>query len=552
MLPKTPSLTVLATCFVLPNLVIGFQPTVHTSSGTYIGVHDAQNNLDAFLGMRFASPPVARFLPAAQTVVSNSTQSATSFGADCPQLPEPLSVAGLAAGPPLKGANQSEDCFFVNVWRPSGYSPKKKLPILVYIYGGGYFSGSGSEWNGVSLVRRSLAIGRPIIYITFNYRTGVLGFIGSARAPAAALNVGLQDQRDALRWIQDNAEAFGGDGSRITISGESAGGSSVHMHYLYPDSRQTFRAGISSSGTSLVENTPPCEWHDRPGGGYDILGNITGCGTGPGSFECLQNMPFDTFWSFALQTYTPSGPVPIPLWSVTCKGPQGSLIEEYPAKKVVDGDFLKLPIITGTNRNEGNFVIGTGFLELTPQPTADEENAIMHAFVASHATYNASEATVSKLVDLYAHPTDSLSNSSLYNRATQFETDYSFLGPQRLFLRSASAPERGQNVWAYSFEQHPSGTPDFFGAFHTSDLYYLDMGFPIVPEQKLKTQMQDIYITFTNDADPGVFWPAYKEGSKMVLKLVDGDVRPVEDTRRRNLTDFLNEVEVLGEFGRFG
>jgi carboxylesterase type B len=138
--------------------------------------------------------------------------------------------------------------------------------------------------------------------------------IGSAQAPPSALNVGLQDQRDALRWIQDNAEAFGGDGSRITISGESAGtffslpllpfcvnnniihiagASSVHMHYLYPDSRQTFRAGISSSGTSLVSNTPACKWHDRPGGAYSNLGNVTGCGIGPGSFECLQNLPFE-------------------------------------------------------------------------------------------------------------------------------------------------------------------------------------------------------------------------------------------------------------------
>jgi hypothetical protein len=77
----------------------------------------------------------------------------------------------------------------------------------------------------------------------------------------------------------------------FTIS--CVGGSSVHMHYLYPDTRQTFRAGISSSGTALVLNTPACEWHDRPGGAYDILGNVTGCGTGAGSFACLRDLPFD-------------------------------------------------------------------------------------------------------------------------------------------------------------------------------------------------------------------------------------------------------------------
>ncbi|KAJ7093132.1 Alpha/Beta hydrolase protein [Mycena epipterygia] len=393
-------------------------------------------------------------------------------------------------------------------WRPAGISAKEKLPIL----GGGYFSGSGSEWDGTSLVRRSVATKKPFIFITFNYRTGVLGFIGSAYALPSALNVGLQDQRDALRWIQDNAEAFGGDGSRITISGESAGRSSVHMHYLYPDSRRTFRAGISSSGTSLVENTPACEWHDRPGGAYNILGNITGCGTGPGSFECLQNMPFDTFWPLALTTYqAPAGS--LPPWSVTCKGPQGSLIDEYPVKKVIGGDFLNLPIITGTNRNEGNFVIGTTFLDMIPQPPIELENSLLSGFIAGQATNfkNVSQDTIVKLLDLYSHPTDNLSNSTLYNRAAQFETDYAFLAPHRLFLKTASAEKRKQDVWAYSFQQHLPGAPDFFGG---DDLYYLDMGFSPVPSQNLKLQMQDFYISFVNDLNPGTFWPKYAEQSK--------------------------------------
>ncbi|KAJ7708315.1 Alpha/Beta hydrolase protein, partial [Mycena rosella] len=119
-----------------------------------------------------------RFTPAAP--ISNAPeglQTAFAFGADCPQLPTILGTAGIPAGPPLRGANQSEDCLFVNVWRPAGTLAKEKLPILVYIYGGGYFAGSGSEWNGTSLVRRSVATKKPVIYITFNYRIGVLGFV---------------------------------------------------------------------------------------------------------------------------------------------------------------------------------------------------------------------------------------------------------------------------------------------------------------------------------------------------------------------------------------
>ncbi|KAJ7183610.1 Alpha/Beta hydrolase protein [Mycena filopes] len=553
-----PSSLVLAalSSILLPAVLGG--PTVKTTSGVYVGVHDAQNEVDVFLGLRFADAPLARFTPAQRvSKTPKGPQAADAFGDDCPQLPSgSISVAGVLPGPPLRGLNQSEDCFFANVWRPAGTSPKDKLPILVYIFGGGYFSGSGSEWNGTSLVRRSVATQKPMIYITFNYRTGTMGFIGSAQVPVGALNAGLQDQRDALRWIQDNAAAFGGNGSRITISGESAGGSSVHMHLLYPDTQRTFRAGISSSGTALVEPTPACEWHDRPGGAYDLLGNVTGCGVGAGSFECLQNIPFETFWPLALTTYiTPDGS--LPPW-VPCKGPPGSLIEEHPVKKVLKGDFLNVPIVTGTNLNEGNFVIGLSFLpylNFTTQPPLAEENSILRAYFAAQATNfkTVSNGTLDKLVDLYyAHSDYNLANSSVYNRAAQFTTDYDFLAPQRLFLEVASAEKRKQDVWAYSFQQVLPGMPDFLGAFHTSDLYYLDIGFTPIPTGPLKLQMQDFYISFVNDLTPRSDWPKYNQTSRLAMRFLEGAVGPVVDTVRRNQTDFLNQVDVMEEFGRFG
>ncbi|KAJ6496255.1 alpha/beta-hydrolase [Mycena sanguinolenta] len=528
-------------------------PIANTTSGSYIGASDMTNAVETFFGIRFASPP-ARFTPATPIVnPPNIPQSALAFGADCPQFPgrSIFGIAGIPAGPPLRGANQSEDCLFLNVWRPEGTSAGDKLPILIYIHGGGFFAGAGSEWNGTSLVQRSVATGKPIIFVTFNYRLGPLGFLGSAQVPSDSLNVGLQDQRTALRFIQDNAESFGGDASRITISGESAGAASVHMHYLYPDSQRTFRAGISSSGTSAGLNTPACEWNDRPGGLYNLLGNVTGCGTGAGSFECLQNMPFD-----ALTTYEVLGGG-LPQWS-PCKGPPGSLVDEYPVEKVINGDFLDLPIITGINRNEGTFIIGTSFLDLNPQPPIDGQNSLLSALIASQATNNknVSQATLDKLLELYAHPTDNLaSNSTLYNRAAQFATDYYMLAPERLFLQSAAAAQRGQDVWAYQFEQHTPNAPGFLGVFHTSDLYYLDMGFAPVPSQTLQSQMQDFYISFTNDLNPGAYWPKYasEPGSGTVMRLVDGDGGgPISDALRLAQTAFMNQVDVVREFGRFG
>ncbi|KAJ7124006.1 Alpha/Beta hydrolase protein [Mycena crocata] len=523
-------------------------PIINTTSGSYAGVNDAKNGVDAFKGIRYAAQP-KRFEPALPFPKPPAgVQSAASFGMDCPQQDLSLSaVDGYALGPPLGGANQSEDCLFLNIWRPAAPKKNSKLPILVYFHGGGYVLGGGSEWNGTSLVRRSVATKKSFIYISVSYRLGVLGFLSSDQVPPSALNAGLLDQRAALRWIQDNAEAFGGDSSRVTISGESAGAGSVHMHYIYPDSKPTFRAGISSSGTSLVVNMRDCDYNGRPGGAYTVLGNSTGCGSGPGSFECLQGIPFDTFWPLAVATYS----LGYPLWS-PCKGPQGSLIEEYPVKKVIAGDFLKLPIITGTNENEGGLAIGGSLLAIQPPPPLDMENTILSGFIQAQSVKNVSQQTINQLLEMNAHPTDRLSNSTLYDRAVQFQTDYLFVAPQRVFLKSASAKQRKQNVWAYSFQQHLPGAPAFLGVFHSTDLYYLDMGFAQVPTSKLLLQMQDIYISFTNNLNPGIDWPKYDEEGKMVMRLADGRVGPIKDTLRRNQTDFLSQPDVMDQFGRFG
>ncbi|KAF7364317.1 Alpha/beta-hydrolase [Mycena sanguinolenta] len=432
-------------------------PIINTTFGSYIGASDTANAIDTFFGIRFTSPP-ARFTPAIPIANPPSgLQSALAFGSDCPQLPGTFisAIAGIPVGPPLRGANQSEDCLFLNVslFGALRTSAGDKLPILIYIHGGAYSICSGPEWNGTSLVQRSVAMGKPIIFVTINYRLGALGFLGSAQVPPGSLNVGLQDQRTALRFIQDNAESVGGDGSRITISGESAGGASVHMHYLYPDSQRTFRGGISSSGTSLVLNTPAY------------------------------------LWPLALTTYQAPRDI-LPLWS-PFKGLQGSL----------------------------------------------------------------TQATLDKLLDLYAHPRDNLVlNSSLYNRAAQFTTDYEMLAPERLFLRTVSKGQREQDVWAYEFQQHAPDAPDFLGAFHMSDLYYLDIGFASVPSRTLQSQMQDFYISFTNDLNPGASWPKYTEGtgSGVVMQLLDGDVEPIADTLRLEQTEFLNQVDVMKEFRRFG
>ncbi|KAJ7451939.1 Alpha/Beta hydrolase protein [Mycena latifolia] len=378
---------------------------------------------------------------------------------------------------------------FDPVWCPVGASAGERLPILVDIFGGGYFSGSDSEWDGTSLVRRSIATKNPFIFINFNYRTGVFGFIGSAQAPPSALNVGLQDHRDALRWIQDNAAAF-------------ARGRQCPPALSLP----RLRAGISRWDIELWDCAgnlhPACEWHDRPSGAYNILGNITGCGIGAGSFECLQNIPFDVSRTAAIYRDGRANSTVVDVFATGLKHLPGSRWW-FAALGSFQREFVGPSSSMLSSFRFLNFlsILGTSFLDLTPPPPLHVENSLLSAFIAKHATNfkNASQDTINSRrppIDLYAQPTDSLSNSSLYNRAAQLETDYPWLAPQRLFLKAAA------------------GKQDFSP----------------VPTLPLVWQLQDIYISFTNDLNPGTFRPKYTEESKIARRLLDGAVGPIVDS----------------------
>lgn len=187
--------------------------------------------VQGFLGVPFAAPPL-RFAPAADHPPWTSPRDATAVGARCLQ--------GAHAG--------SEDCLFLNVFRrgPSGSSNDSSAaaaPVLVEIHGGGFQSGGASQlWNLTRLT--------GVVAVSIQYRLNVLGFFSTSSVPPV---LGLQDQRQALRWVRDNAAAFGGDQNRVMIYGSSAGGASVAGHMVLPESVGLFHAAaIESPGGHQV------------------------------------------------------------------------------------------------------------------------------------------------------------------------------------------------------------------------------------------------------------------------------------------------------------
>ena len=220
---------------------------VRTDKGTVEGEATTDGKVMAFKGIPYAAPPVGnlRWAPPAPAEPWSGVRSAHDFGYHCVQSVTYADMAFHDPGP-------SEDCLTLNVWTPSDTSPSK-LPVMIWIYGGGLSGGSTSErrQDGQFLAHRN------VVVVSMNYRLGIFGFFVhpelTAESPHhASGNYGLLDQNAAIQWVKANISAFGGDPANITIFGESAGSFSVSAHMASPLSRDLFQRAIGESGGGIA------------------------------------------------------------------------------------------------------------------------------------------------------------------------------------------------------------------------------------------------------------------------------------------------------------
>lgn len=253
--------------------------TVKTANGTVEGVEDS--GIITFKGIPFAQPPVGELRWKEPQPVKNwnGVLKADHFRSNAMQT-------NVFGDMKFRSDSMSEDCLYLNVWTPAK-SATDKLPVLVYFYGGGYVAGDGSEsrYDGESMSRKG------IVAVTINYRLGIFGFfchpeLTKESPHHASGNYGSLDQNAALKWVQQNIAAFGGDPTHVTIAGESAGSISVSAQMASPLSKNLFAAAIGESGAMIAPTLPPVPLEQGEKNGEAFASEIKAS-----SLEDLRNIP---------------------------------------------------------------------------------------------------------------------------------------------------------------------------------------------------------------------------------------------------------------------
>ncbi|HET7456522.1 MAG TPA: carboxylesterase family protein [Gemmatimonadaceae bacterium] len=251
-------------------------PRVTVAEGTLEGAVDSASGVIVFRGVPYAAPPTGRlrWRPPQPAAHWRGVRSATALGHNCMQTRVYSDIDAFAAG-------VSEDCLYLNVWTSSlgGAAPAAGRPVMVWIHGGGFFAGFGGEerHDGARLAQKGAVV------VTVNYRLGPLGFLAhpalAAESPHhASGNYGLMDQMAALRWVRRNAARFGGDPSRITVFGESAGGMSVGTLVASPLAKGLFQRAILESGTGIGIGVQRRDSAEARGERYAAVLGVTGRG----------------------------------------------------------------------------------------------------------------------------------------------------------------------------------------------------------------------------------------------------------------------------------
>ncbi|KAF8166258.1 Alpha/Beta hydrolase protein [Pholiota molesta] len=387
--------------------------------------------------------------PLNEHVSARAVTDARNWGPACIQRP---AVVGIG----------SEDCLTLNVWKPTNATVGSKLPVVVYIHGGGFYYGTPQGFPMYDWVAQHPG---GIIGVSITYR------LGSQVSKDGDLNAGLLDQRAALEWIQRHISSFGGDPENVTISGESAGGASVIMQTVaYGGSKSVpFKRAIAQSigfGPTASENQTETNSHSAT----DNAAAYAGCSPSDGSvMDCLRKASIGALVSATNRS--PNG-----AFAPIIDGPTGFL-PDLPSRLITAGKFSPVEFIGGHCTGDGNTFAGG-----KPTQFVTEDDIRTHVFSRWPSVTN---DTITQALSLYPAPDAPGSTfSTQYERATAIAGDIVFTcmvltKHQDLYFAEKSLLKGVQNVFAYAWNAPDTvlyNANSYLGAMHTSDLYYLFAG----------------------------------------------------------------------------
>ncbi len=333
------------------------QPVAETAYGPVRGIDDGTTT--AWKGVRYAAPPVAglRFRAPVPPDPWTEPVDATEFGTVCPQPPVPNFPMNLGAG-------QDEDCLRLNIWAPTATAPGDAKPVMVWVHGGAYVLGSGSQpyYNG-----SRLAAGGDVVVVTLNYRLGAFGFLD---VPGFDSNVGLRDVIAALRWVRDNIAAVVGDPQRVTVFGESAGAGIVTTLLAVPAARGLFSAAIAQS-------SPVTSVYDRSRAQRVTAEVLDFLEISPDEAHRLAEVTVPALIAATKKVFDEI-PVRHPGTLAFVPTVDGELLLDYPVTAARNGRTHPVPLIIGTNKNEAALfrLMRSPLMPITPRAITSMFNQI--------------------------------------------------------------------------------------------------------------------------------------------------------------------------------
>ena len=503
---------------------------VETLAGPIVGAASAAGQ--AFLGIPYAAPPVGDLRwRAPQAVAAWTTpRPATELGPTCLQNLSLDAQVGRRGTGPLLG---QEDCLSLNVYAPPAAAAGQGRPVMVWIHGGALLLGSSGQYDPSVLARNT-----GNLVVTINYRLGALGFLAhpALRGRPGEGAFGLLDQQAALRWVRANIAAFGGDPHRVTLFGQSAGAWSTCYQMASPGAAGLFSRAIIESGACITPETSLPAASAEAGG--ERMALALGC-DGPDALACLRSKPAEEVAGALAERDGVTGP------NSWAPATGLDVLPLAPRDAFASGRFNRMPVIDGSNRDEGRLF---GYLR---------------GFQADLLTAGSYEAEVGRLFPAHAaaildhYPADAYDSPRLAYAAVL--TDGLFACPARALDRLLA---RSVPVYAYEFDDPaapfslpvpPWAAP--LHAYHTAEIAYV-FGSPWVladpasfsaEQARLSALMQADWGTFSRTGSPiaagGPAWPRFRDGSEQIEDLSPAGVEITSDYAQRHRCAFWDDTQ---------